>query len=71
MQSLKRVTRSYAIFHRDFVGQPTPKNRDVAQPGSALAWGARGREFESRHPDQEKAQRLASGFFYAANPNEF
>jgi hypothetical protein len=24
----------------------------VAQPGSALAWGARGREFESRHPDQ-------------------
>ena len=26
--------------------------RGVAQPGSALAWGARGREFESRHPDQ-------------------
>ncbi len=25
--------------------------RDVAQPGSALAWGARGREFESRRPD--------------------
>ena len=24
----------------------------MAQPGSALAWGARGREFESRHPDQ-------------------
>lgn len=23
----------------------------MAQPGSALAWGARGREFESRHPD--------------------
>jgi hypothetical protein len=26
--------------------------RDVAQPGSALAWGARGREFKSRRPDQ-------------------
>src|SRR5437763_1828563 len=26
--------------------------RAVAQPGSALAWGARGREFESRRPDQ-------------------
>ena len=26
-------------------------SRDVAQPGRALAWGARGREFESRHPD--------------------
>ena len=27
--------------------------RDVAQPGSALAWGARGREFESRRPDTD------------------
>ena len=27
-------------------------HRGVAQPGSALAWGARGREFESRRPDQ-------------------
>ncbi len=26
--------------------------RGVAQPGSALAWGARGRVFESRRPDQ-------------------
>ena len=25
--------------------------RDVAQSGSALAWGARGRRFESCHPD--------------------
>ncbi len=25
--------------------------RDVAQPGSALAWGARGRWFESSRPD--------------------
>lgn len=26
-------------------------SRDVAQPGSVLAWGARGRWFESSHPD--------------------
>ena len=30
--------------------------RDVAQPGSVLAWGARGRKFESCRPDSvEKA----------------
>jgi hypothetical protein len=29
--------------------------RGVAQPGSVLAWGARGRGFESRHPDLLKA----------------
>lgn len=27
--------------------------RDVAQPGSAFAWGARGRWFESSRPDEE------------------
>jgi hypothetical protein len=27
--------------------------RGVAQPGSVPAWGAGGREFESRRPDQE------------------
>ena len=26
--------------------------RGVAQPGRVLAWGARGRRFESCHPDQ-------------------
>ena len=26
--------------------------RGVAQPGSALAWGVRGRMFESSRPDQ-------------------
>ena len=34
--------------------------RDVAQPGSAFAWGARGRWFKSSRPDQnEKAFRLS------------
>src|SRR5262245_41901981 len=27
--------------------------RDVAQPGRALAWGARGRQFKSARPDQQ------------------
>jgi hypothetical protein len=31
--------------------------RDVAQPGSALAWGARGRKFESCRPDQLKGNQ--------------
>ena len=45
-----------------FCGQPrrllwfTPRaafyRRDVAQPGRALAWGARGRQFKSARPDQ-------------------
>jgi len=29
--------------------------RDVAQPGSALEWGSRGRRFKSSHPDHTKA----------------
>ena len=32
--------------------------RDVAQPGSALAWGARGRKFESCRPDRYGNQCL-------------
>ena len=28
-----------------------PPCRDVAQPGRALAWGARGRQFKSARPD--------------------
>ena len=31
--------------------------RDVAQPGSAFAWGASGRWFESSHPDQPNVGR--------------
>src|SRR5271167_951334 len=33
-------------------GVARSSSRDVAQPGSALDWGSRGRGFESRHPDQ-------------------
>ena len=34
--------------------------RDVAQPGSALAWGARGPEFKSRRPDQYLGSKAGS-----------
>ena len=30
--------------------------RGVAQPGSALAWGARGRRFKSCRPDQKRGE---------------
>jgi hypothetical protein len=37
--------------------------RDVAQPGSALAWGARGRKFESCRPDKTREALTKSGLF--------
>ena len=40
------------------------KDRGVAQLASALAWGARGRKFESSHPDQTKRKRKRVSFFY-------
>ena len=35
--------------------------RGVAQPGSALAWGASGRWFDSSHPDWYKEGRRSGG----------
>jgi hypothetical protein len=45
--------------------KPTSRpRRGVAQFGSALAWGARGRWFESSRPDHEKPLvRVDEGFF--------
>jgi hypothetical protein len=40
----------------------TAKFRDVAQPGSALAWGARGRKFESCRPDLQASKFFGSFF---------
>ncbi len=37
-------------------------SRDVAQPGRALAWGARGRQFKSARPDHF-SETLAAGSF--------
>jgi hypothetical protein len=36
--------------------------RDVAQFGSALDWGSRGRRFKSGRPDQKVQVRRGSGF---------
>ena len=33
--------------------------RGVAQPGRVLAWGARGRKFESCHPDHKNSNGFA------------
>ena len=46
-------------------GKRQTKSRAVAQSGSALAWGARGRGFESRLPDLENPlpQQTEAGFF--------
>jgi hypothetical protein len=38
--------------------------RDVAQPGSAFAWGARGRWFESSRPDEQEARSLLRALFF-------
>jgi hypothetical protein len=59
------------LFFATFASQYSKKNiasgyivRDVAQPGSAFAWGARGRWFESSRPDKKKAFKFVfEGFF--------
>ena len=44
--------------------------RDVAQPGSALAWGARGRKFESCRPDEQEARSESCGFCFFGSITE-
>jgi hypothetical protein len=52
-----------------FFSQPYPQifdggflpSRDVAQPGRALAWGARGRQFKSARPDHFLNQQVTDG----------
>ena len=46
------------------------KDRGVAQLASALAWGARGRKFESSHPDQIKKETRLRLFFLFPYFNE-
>ena len=41
-------------------GERQTKSRAVAQSGSALAWGARGRGFESRLPDKQKRSAMVT-----------
>lgn len=56
----KEIIFTFALF----------KDRGVAQLASVLAWGARGRKFESSHPDL-KINHLQTcfvgGFFFYTN----
>jgi hypothetical protein len=45
------------------IGLEEYRNRDVAQPGSALRSGRRSRRFESCHPDQRLAKPPHRGGF--------
>ncbi len=48
-----KVAENYAVQYqfRHYNYTLNLRIRDVAQSGSVLAWGARGRKFESCHPD--------------------
>ena len=47
--------------------EPAPLCRDVAQPGRALAWGARGRQFESARPDHYSLIRPSSSHHHRSS----
>ena len=62
------LTKRNRVHSVKSLSQPHPRwikaadfiRRDVAQPGRALAWGARGRQFKSARPDH-------SSFFSRCN----
>ena len=43
------------------------RHRDVAQLGSALPWGGRGRQFKSDRSDQLKIKRAFARFLISAH----
>jgi hypothetical protein len=49
-------TELSAVNHPFSCAADFPCRRDVAQPGRALAWGARGRQFKSARPDQTNSK---------------
>ncbi len=52
-----QITICLLILHRNIIqGTALALLRGVAQLASALAWGARGRKFESSHPDNKETQ---------------
>ena len=51
-------TKASCIFAND------SSFRDVAQPGSALRSGRRGRRFKSCHPDFFRLSKLLGGLFF-------
>ena len=48
----------------------TIRHRDVAQLGSALPWGGRGRQFKSDRSDQYKINEILSRFYYKCSVKE-
>ena len=48
----EKVRNDYKSWQTSQFGVVLFSRRDVAQPGSALEWGSRGRRFKSFHPDQ-------------------
>ena len=50
MESTENQRRRIEIYVKAFEN-PTARERAVAQLGSALEWGSRGRGFESRQPE--------------------
>jgi hypothetical protein len=44
-----------------FAHEAAKSSRDVAQPGRALAWGARGRQFKSARPDHFLLSAFSNG----------
>ncbi len=53
-KKIRKLIKKYFAFanRKPYRIVVSDNNRDVAQPGSAFAWGASGRWFESSHPDQ-------------------
>ncbi len=46
----RQIIKKYLHFLKKW-NIPLKSSRNVAQPGSALVWGASGRGFKSRHSD--------------------
>ena len=69
--SFKNILR---IFCFNFLTSPRNLNcnkfRDVAQLGSALGWGPRGRRFKSCHPDNKSFAIFAGLFLLTSAPME-
>ncbi len=61
--NIVNVEKNSTRYKKNCIFAPR-KGRDVAQPGSALRSGRRGRKFESCHPDQQKKPLDSSGFFF-------
>ena len=53
-QSVERILGKDKVSSSILLMGSTFLCRDVAQSGSALEWGSRGRRFKSSHPDHEK-----------------